>query len=184
MKNLITIIIAVTFATYCHAQKISHENLKIRSRGNALFIALLADGSEIKTRDLVISMNEIVVKGSSLVAGDKIPLYTDDKTITTVFIYKILPDVHLMTLTQIFNKYHIDETYRSYKILEDDCEIIEKDNVWLSEGIIDEIIVYPNQQYLNIRTKMYQSGRKYEKDVEAQRLKNIEFYKKNHSNNQ
>lgn len=181
MKHIfITIASIITLCNCAEAQKVSHENVTILKPGTTLYIVTLNNGTQIKTKDLLVSFLEMPEKGVEIITLSKIKQYTGDNKVNMIVIFKLKPDVNLLSLNQILDKYHIDDQYKNYKILIDDTEVNDKSNLWISEAQINEIIAYPDQKCLDIRGKLYQNGIKMRKGAEEQRLKNIELYKKTH----
>ena len=74
-----------------------------------------------------------------------------------VTVVTLKPNVHLLSLQQILDKYKIAGKYRNYAILDEGVQVEDATAMMASEDLLDRVVVNNDQRSINLITKSYQN---------------------------
>jgi len=177
MKYIKLILIISLFqASVCAAQSGEQVNVEVLKKGlSILNVIKLNNGKEITTKDLIIGPFE--TQSFEMLSDGEIKKNYPEMAGGVVNIIRLKPNVKLISLNQILDKYKIDPKFRNYKILYEDEEVENPSALLASTDILENVVVNTDKHYINIITKLYQNILKARKQGKLDKLQRIEEYK-------
>jgi hypothetical protein len=121
---------------------------------STLYIIKL-NGEELSTQDLIVGVSEI--QSLNVLTDDQMRNNYPNNKVDLVMEVTLKPNVKLLDIKQILDKYKIDPKYRNYMILDEDLKIGDPNKMLASGDLLQDVVVNTDKQYINIITKFYQN---------------------------
>jgi hypothetical protein len=157
MKRIqLTLLLLLSLTLGCLAQSDQQVDTQILKKGlSTLYIVRSANGSQVITKDLVAGPQEIA--SLDILTKDQIKKDYPNVRADMVTVVTLKPNVHLLSLQQILDKYKIDGKYRNYAILDEGVQVEDANALMASEDLLDRVVVNNDQRSINLITKSYKN---------------------------
>ena len=133
---------------HCSAQTRNEKRDTTDPANQGLYLLSHPNGKEFLTRNLLVNSTDVITM-ESLPREDFLKKHGNQKAAIVLKVF-LKPDVQILSLKEIFEKYDIDQKYRKYPIKIDNTEPIDKQSIYASASAIKSVKVETDSKTINI----------------------------------
>lgn len=176
--NISILICFLGFNLICFGQTNSASDTAIIKRTISIFNVVKVEGSTpLTTRDLKLDPKLIEkLELPSKAEFRKNYRYGDVKA-DFIMVFTPKKGVRFLNLTDILDRYRVDQRYRNYSVLINRTETEDPKNLLINDGAIDTVIVNKERGYINIITSSYDNYMKFRDEVKKDKQRRLDEMK-------